>query len=143
MAGDDIERRLTSVEAAVEQLRAQQQLTASDAGAARVLAAGADRDVSEVRSELRAHTSALNALRETQVEQGHRLDRIDGRLDGIDGRLDSIDGRLDSIDGRLDSIESTMAHGFATMQAGMTVIVDLLGTLSPPDQDGRPDGDRT
>lgn len=39
MAHDGIERRLTSVEAAVEQLREQQQLTASDAGAGRHRAA--------------------------------------------------------------------------------------------------------
>ncbi|MFD5245649.1 hypothetical protein ACFWIW_13945 [Amycolatopsis sp. NPDC058340] len=38
----------------------------ADAAAARVLAAGADRDVTEVRAELRAHTGTLNALREDQ-----------------------------------------------------------------------------
>jgi hypothetical protein len=38
----------------------------ADAVAARVLAAGADRDISEVRTELRAPTAALNALREIQ-----------------------------------------------------------------------------
>ena len=35
---------------------------------AEAAAAGADRDVAEYRSELRAHTRMLNALRETQVE---------------------------------------------------------------------------
>ena len=152
---EDIESRLSAVERGVAQLRAQQGLTASDAAAARVLAAGADHDVSEVRAELRAHTSALNALRETQLEQGRRLDRmdgrfdrIDGRLDGIDGRFDRIDGRLDGVDGRLDRIdgrfdgmdgqlgalESRMADGFATVGAGMAQIVTLLEGLDDRDR---------
>ena len=54
-------------------MREQAAITGSDAAAARVLAGGADRDVSEVRAELRAHTQSLNALRETQLEQGQRM----------------------------------------------------------------------
>jgi len=112
---EDIEGRLSAVERGVAQLREQQRLIASDAAAARVLASGADHDVSEVRAELRAHTSALNALRETQLEQGRRLDSLDGRFDGMDGRL----GRL----------ETRMTDGFATVGAGMAQIVALLEGL--------------
>jgi hypothetical protein len=65
---DDVEARVSSLEREVARLREQVVLANSDAAAARVLAAGADRDVSEVRAELRAHTHALNALRETQLE---------------------------------------------------------------------------
>jgi len=54
-------------------MREQAAITSSDAAAARVLAGGADRDVSEVRAELRAHTQALNALRETQLEQAQKM----------------------------------------------------------------------
>ena len=124
---EDIESRLSAVEREVAQLRAQQGLTASDAAAARVLAAGADHDVSEVRAELRAHTSALNALRETQLEQGRRLDRMDGRFDRMDGRFDGMDGRL-------DALESRMADGFATVGAGMAQIVTLLEGLDDRDR---------
>ena len=124
---EDIESRLSAVERGVAQLRAQQGLTASDAAAARVLAAGADHDVSEVRAELRAHTSALNALRETQLEQGRRLDRMDGRFDRMDGRFDGLDGRL-------DALEARMADGFATVGAGMTQIVTLLEGLDDRDR---------
>lgn len=46
-----------------------------EAAAGRALAALADRDVSEVRTELRGHNQVLNALRETQLEQGQRMDR--------------------------------------------------------------------
>ncbi|MEU9686170.1 hypothetical protein [Amycolatopsis japonica] len=40
----------------------------TDAAAARVLAAGADHDVAQVRAELRAHTGTLNALRQDQID---------------------------------------------------------------------------
>ena len=133
---EDIESRLSAVERGVAQLREQQGLIASDAAAARVLAAGADHDVSEVRAELRAHTSALNALRETQLEQGRRFDRMDARFDGMDGRFDGMDGRLDGMGGRLDGmggrlggLETRMTDGFATVGAGMAQIVTLLEGL--------------
>ena len=77
---DDFETRLTVLEREVARLREQATLTSSeasaaraDAAAARVLAAGADHDVSEVRAELRAHLQALNALRETQLEQAREM----------------------------------------------------------------------
>ena len=80
MPDDEIEARFTSLEQEVARLREQVAHTSSeaaaaraDAAAARVLAAGADRDVSEVRAELHAHTQALNALRETQLEQGREM----------------------------------------------------------------------
>jgi hypothetical protein len=73
-ADDEIKTRLSIVERDVAELREQLALARSDAAAARTLAAGADRDVSEVRAELRAHTQALNALRETQLEHGRKLD---------------------------------------------------------------------
>lgn len=95
---EDIENRLTAVERDVAELRQRSELAATDASAARTLAAGADRDVSEVRAELRAHTSALNALRQTQIETAHKL----------------------------DGLERTTTDGFATVSAGMAHIVSLL-----------------
>jgi len=70
---DSVENRLTALERQVAHLREQNAFIASDASAARTLAAGADRDVSEVRAELRAHTQVLNSLRETQLEHGQVL----------------------------------------------------------------------
>ena len=77
---DDFESRLVGLEREVARLREQAALTSSeataarvDAAAARVLAAGADHDVSEVRAELRAHLQALNALRETQLDQAREM----------------------------------------------------------------------
>lgn len=64
MADEDLTRRVERLERLVTDLSER----ATDSAAARVLAAGADRDVSEVRAELRAHTGALNALRQDQVD---------------------------------------------------------------------------
>jgi hypothetical protein len=103
-AADDIETRLAIVERDVAKLREQLALASSDAGAARLLVAGADHDVSEVRAELCAHTQALNALRDTQLEQGRKIDEQ----------------------------SQEMREGFATLAAGMaqitTLLTDLRGT---------------
>lgn len=101
----DVERRLSAPETEVPRIREQTTLTATDAAATRVLAAGADRDVAEVRAELRAHTQALNALRETQLEQGHAI---------------AEQGQ-------------TMTAGFATLSTGMTEIHNLLEHIARQD----------
>ena len=67
---DEISERVTRLEGEVARAR-------QDAAAARVLAGGADRDVSAMHTELRAHTKSLNALRETQVDHGIRLARVE------------------------------------------------------------------
>ncbi len=95
---DDIETRVAVLEREVVRLREQVALGSSDAVGARVLAAGADRDVSEVRAELRAHTQALNALRETQLDQ-------DRRITGLDQKV---------------------TEGFAMLSTGMAQITALL-----------------
>ncbi|MGH3912350.1 MAG: hypothetical protein ACRDTC_02900 [Pseudonocardiaceae bacterium] len=77
---DDLATRVAVLEREFARLRERVDLASSDAataradaGASRMLAAGADHDVSEVRAELRAHTQSLNALRETQLEQAHEM----------------------------------------------------------------------
>lgn len=56
------------------------------------------RDVSALAAKLDAHTRVLNALRETQLEQGHRI----------------------------DGLEHEMRQGFAMMATGMARITALL-----------------
>jgi len=102
---EDIENRLTAVERNVAELQQRSELATTDASAARTLAAGADHDVSEVRAELRAHTSALSALRQTQVEFQHALVDMSRRIDGL---------------------ERTTHEGFAMLGGGMAQIVGLL-----------------
>lgn len=71
-----------------------------------MLAGAADRDVSEFRAELRAHTSTLNALRETQVEQGHEI----------------------------AGLRSEMRDGFTKVNLGVAQIVALLQPGATDDQ---------
>jgi hypothetical protein len=83
---DDVNRRLSKVEHEVARAR-------EDAAAARVLAGGADRDVSAMQTELRAHTRSLEALRKTQLEQSREMRdgfaRVDGEMrDGFE-RVDA------------------------------------------------------
>jgi uncharacterized protein involved in exopolysaccharide biosynthesis len=87
-----------------------------------VLAAGADRDVSEVRAELRAHTQALNALRETQVDFSRQLADF-GRQLADHGR------RIDALERKLDEQSREMREGFATLATGMAQITALLTNL--------------
>ena len=97
---------------AIRELRAEIALVAADAQAARTLAAGADRDVSEVRAELRAHTRVLNALRETQAQQGRAIAELRGEFTGLRGEFTEL---------RLE-----MRTGFATLASGMGDITRLL-----------------
>jgi chromosome segregation ATPase len=144
---NDIENRVGILEREVARLREQAALTSSDANAARVLAAGADHDVSEVRSELRAHTRALNALRETQLEQGRMLVE-QGRMlveqgqmlaehgEGITSirqelaehgeGITSIRQELAEHGRAIVSLDQKMSAGFATLHTGMAKIAALL-----------------
>ncbi|MGH3821474.1 MAG: hypothetical protein ACRDRA_01305 [Pseudonocardiaceae bacterium] len=122
-AGDDIETRLSTVERDVAELREQLALTSSEAAAARVLAAGADRDVSEVRAELRAHTQALNALRETQVDFARRL--ADQGRQMREGFAEQ-DRRIDALHRKIDERGREMREGFSTLATGMAQITALL-----------------
>lgn len=107
----DMEARLTLLEREVAQLRAQLTTVRSDvttartdSGAARVLSAGADHDVTEVRAELRAHTQALNALRETQLDHH----------------------------GELQTLRTEMHEGFSTLKTGQEHITALLERIAGP-----------
>jgi hypothetical protein len=116
---DDVEARLAILEREVARLREQSILISSDAtgarvdaAAARVLAAGADRDVSEVRAEPRAHIQALNALRETQLEQTREM----------------REGFAEMREGFAKTWE-----GFAKQATGMAQITALLTKIAEPE----------
>lgn len=115
MPEENSEGRFTRPEHGVAQLREQVTLAGSDAAAARVLAAGADRDVSEVRAELYAHTRGLNALQEVQSEQSRAIDEVRAEL-------------------RAQARE--MRQGFATLAIGMAQITALLTDIRDAQHDG-------
>jgi len=79
----DIRRRLRAFE--------------QDAAAARVLAGAADRDVAEIRSEIRdfrsATTASFNALRQDFVDLRNHVDR---RFEQVDRGFTEMRGKLDA-----------------------------------------------
>jgi hypothetical protein len=89
----------------------------------------------------------LQSLRDTQLEHGERLGRLDARLDGVESRLGGLDVRLDGVesrlggldvrldgvesrlgglDVRLDRVESGVGSGFGAVGERLDVIVELL-----------------
>jgi archaellum component FlaC len=79
---------------------------------ARVLAAGADRDVSHVQAALRAHTGTLEALRKTQVEQGKEMregfKKVDERFAKMDERFNKVDERFNKVDAGIAQITTLL-----------------------------------
>jgi outer membrane murein-binding lipoprotein Lpp len=109
---DDLEARVSALESQIRLVR-------DDVAAARVLAGGADRDVSALAAKLDAHTRVLNALRETQLEQGMAIGELSHRMDGLTHRVDGLSQRI-------DGLEHEMRQGFAMMATGMARITALL-----------------
>lgn len=93
-----------------------------EVAAARALAALADRDVAEFRTEMRGHRQVLNALRETQLEQGHKINGLSQKVDGLDQKVDGLDRE--------------MREGFAMQATGMAQITALLTQIAGPERGG-------
>ncbi|RZS43250.1 hypothetical protein EV193_102229 [Herbihabitans rhizosphaerae] len=117
----DLEPRVTALEDKVDELSKQVRTSQHDAAAARVLAGGADRDVAEIRTEIRdfrkATTASFNAMRE---------DMTDFRRD-VEVRFGQVDQGFAEMRGKLDATA-----------AGQQQIVTLLDTLIAHEKD-KPD----
>ncbi len=70
---------------------------------------GLDQRVAALRSELGAHTRSLNALRQTQVEQGHEM------REGFA-----------KVEERFVKVETEMREGFSVLAVGQAQITALL-----------------
>jgi chromosome segregation ATPase len=130
----------------------------SDAAAARVLAGGADRDVFEFHAKLDTHKALIEALRQTQLEQGAKLDEHGQRLDRIESQMQAGFAKVDrdlqatyakvtremqatyaSLDKAIQAshtnLDKAMQANYAKLAAGQTVITDLLTRhLDEPDR---------
>jgi hypothetical protein len=117
----DLEARVSALETQVSDLNQRVRRSEQDAAAARVLAGGADRDVSDIRAEIRdfreVNTRTLNALRQ---------DMVDLRQDMVE-RFAVVDQGFTEMRGRL--------HATA---AGLQQITGMLTTLITRDS-GQPD----
>ena len=103
----DLEARVAALETRVSELDERVRRSEQDAAAARVLAGGADRDVAEVRAEIREfreqNTQVLNVLREDLTDMRSRVD--DGFIE-IRGRLDAAAAGQQQIVGLLNTLIS-------------------------------------
>jgi hypothetical protein len=107
-ASDDLEPRVAALETQFQELATRVRRSEQDAAAARVLAGGADRDVAEIRAEIRdfrqATTASFNAMREdftdlrTQVNNG--FIEIRGRLDATAAGQEQIVNLLNTLIGQ-------------------------------------------
>ncbi|AKH83555.1 hypothetical protein AA958_16565 [Streptomyces sp. CNQ-509] len=70
---DELRRRVETLEARVDAVHDQMSQT-------HAMVAINDRDVAELKLEMRAHRKVLEALRETQLEQSRRIDALDGKV---------------------------------------------------------------
>jgi chromosome segregation ATPase len=108
----DLEARVSALETEVRDLTQRVRRSEQDAAAARVLAGGADRDVSDMRTEIREsreqNTRVLNALRQDMIEGFARVDerfaRVDEGFAEVRGRLDATAAGLQQITGMLTTL---------------------------------------
>jgi hypothetical protein len=105
MEGGDVEPRISALEGEMREMRARLDLSEQDAAAARVLAGAADRDVAEIRAEMRvfrrATVSSFNAVREDLVD----------------------------LRGEVGELRAEMRSGFDLTATGQQQIVGMLQTL--------------
>ena len=119
MQPGNLESRVTALEVQVGELRSRVRASEHDAAAARVLAGGADRDVGEVRGEIRdfqqATIGSFNAL---------RADMVDMRQEMVDSFR-----RVDEKFARVDNGFAEMHAKFDMTAAGQQRIVELIQTV--------------
>ncbi|WP_219419158.1 permease [Pseudonocardia nigra] len=122
----DLEARVAALETQVQELAGRVRHSEQDAAAARVLAGGADRDVAEIRGEIREfreqNTRVLNAMREDMTDLRQRVDdgfaKVDERFAKVDEQFGKVDNGFAEMRGRLDATA-----------AGQQQIADLLHIL--------------
>jgi hypothetical protein len=129
MAQSDWEHRVEALEHGQARLHTRLDVVETESRAARTLAAAADRDVSNVRAELHGHTRVLDALRETQLEQGATLREHGEALIRLENRMDR---GFDTVDRR-----------FETLHTGMVEITTLLRRLETQSDPEDPEGEHT
>jgi hypothetical protein len=116
---DEPDPRVAELERQVRELDRRVRSSAQDAAAARILAGGADRDVAEIRGEIRdfrqATTSSFNAMRADFTDL--RQEFADVRQQ-MNDKFDAVDRGFIEMRGRFDATAAGQQH-----------IVDLLTTI--------------
>lgn len=102
---NELEARVAALETQVRQLVDLVRHNQQDAAAARVLAGGADRDVTDLGVKVDANRQAINALGE---QTAGRFDRVEGKVDAgfteMRGKLDATAAGQQQIVGLLNTL---------------------------------------
>ncbi len=129
----DLEERVSALETQVHELAERVRHSEQDAAAARVLAGGADRDVAEIRREIREfreqNTRVLNAMREDLVDLRSAVDQGFARVDEKFSRIDENFARVDESFARVDNGFAEMRGRLDGAAAGQQQIASMLSTL--------------
>lgn len=102
----------------MDELRARLRRVEQDAAAARILAGGADRDVGEIRTELREfrmhNNTVLNAMREDLTDLREHVDRGFTRVDELFAlvaqEFAQVDRNFLAVRGVLDGVAANLQH---------------------------------
>lgn len=129
MSEDELLRRLQELEgkvARIGELEAEVARLREDAASARALAGMADRDVAEMRTTMRGHTSVLNALRETQLEQGQALNGVNATVRQVAEVVGGVAAGQMQLAEKVDGLDTKAA----ALEEGQTAVLDYLKTQS-------------
>ena len=112
MESDDLEPRVSALEGQVRDLTGRVHANQQDAAAARVLAGAADRDVGEIRGDLRdfrrATSASFNAMRQDFVDLRQDFaslrEHVDRGFEQCDQGFTEMRGRFDATAAGLQQI---------------------------------------
>lgn len=131
---DDLEPRVSALEENVQDLSERIGRSERDAAAARVLAGGADRDVAEIRGEMRGFRAEVRS--EFEAVRGEMRDEFAIVRKEMRDYRDHNNRVLNAMRADMTGLREHVDHGFLEMRgrldaaaAGQQQIVDLLGTL--------------
>ncbi len=95
-----------------------------------------DADVSDLQTQRRQDVRLLQSLRQTQVEHGDQLTRVEGRLEGLEttvttgfGGVESRIGQMDSRIGQMDSRFEQMDSRFEQIDSRFEQIDSRFGQM--------------
>ena len=100
----------------MDELRARLRRVEQDAAAARILAGGADRDVGELRAELREFREQNTRLHNaTRADLADLRESVDRRFAQVDQNFAQVDRNFLTVNAKIDGVA-----------AGLQVLTDLL-----------------
>lgn len=126
----NLEARVSALEGEMGEIKHRMGRAEKDAAAARVLAGGADRDVSEMRAEIREfreqNLRLHNATRADIADIRADITDIRGDITDIRTALGGMHTRMDGMDSRIDQLTLEVRSKFDMLAAGQQQIVKLI-----------------